>query len=172
MMLKPVPMQHVAVLGLRKDRQNVVSILHDLGVVHLEPISKSVAGMLRSERDSDLHRQVSDQLLRIRALKSVLPAQPVSERLRFSSIDDLVKTAQTITIDEEIASLERQKEDLLTKLKEIDENLRLVEEFSFFPEDLNVIQFRLAHSFFGRVASEKFQAFREALQVDFQDMVL
>ena len=172
MMLKPVPMQHVAVLGLRKDRQNVVSILHDLGVVHLEPISKSVAGMLRSERDSDLHRQVSDQLLRIRALKSVLPAQPVSERLRFSSIDDLVKTAQTITIDEEIASLERQKEDLLTKLKEIDENLRLVEEFSFFPEDLNIIQFRLAHSFFGRVASEKFQAFREALQVDFQDMVL
>jgi len=172
MMLKPVPMQHVAVLGLRKDRQNVVSILHDLGVVHLEPISKSVAGMLRSERDSDLHRQVSDQLLRIRALKSVLPAQPVSECRRFSSIDDLVKTAQTITIDEEIASLERQKEDLLTKLKEIDENLRLVEEFSFFPEDLNVIQFRLAHSFFGRVASEKFQAFREALQVDFQDMVL
>ena len=172
MMLKPVPMQHVAVLGLRKDRQNVVSILHDLGVVHLEPISKSVAGMLRSERDSDLHRQVSDQLLRIRALKSVLPAQPVSECRRFSSIDDLVKTAQTITIDEEIASLERQKEDLLTKLKEIDENLRLVEEFSFFPEDLNIIQFRLAHSFFGRVASEKFQAFREALQVDFQDMVL
>ncbi len=172
MMLKPVPMQHVAVLGLRKDRQNVVSILHDLGVVHLEPISKSVAGMLRSERDGDLHRQVSDQLLRIRALKSVLPAQPVSECRRFSSIDDLVKTAQTITIDEEIASLERQKEDLLTKLKEIDENLRLVEEFSFFPEDLNVIQFRLAHSFFGRVASEKFQAFREALQVDFQDMVL
>jgi V/A-type H+-transporting ATPase subunit I len=172
MMLKPVPMQHVAVLGLRKDRQNVVSILHDLGVVHLEPISKSVAGMLRSERDSDLHRQVSDQLLRIRALKSVLPAQPVSECRRFSSIDDLVKTAQTITIDEEIASLERQKEDLLTKLKEIDENLRLVEEFSFFPEDLNIIQFRLAHSFFGRVASEKFQAFREALQVDFHDMVL
>lgn len=171
-MLKPVPMKHVAVLGLRKNRQTFVSILHDLGVMHLEPISKSVAGMLRNERDSDLNRQVSDQLLRIRALKSVLPVQPVSECRRFSSLDDLIETAQSITIDEEVASLERQKEDLLTKLKETDENFRLVEEFSFFPEDLRVLQLRLAHSFFGRVESEKFAAFKEALQVDFQDMVL
>lgn len=171
-MLKPVPMKQIAVLGLRKNRQNVVSILHDLSVVHLEPLSKSVAGMLRSERDSDLNRQVSDQLLRIRALKSVLPAQPVSVCRRFSSLADLMETAQSITIDEEVASLERQKEDLLTKLKETDENLRLVEEFSFFPEDLNILQLRLAHSFFGRIASEKFLSFKEALQVDFEDMVL
>jgi len=185
-MLKPVPMKQIAVLGLRKNSQTIVSILHDLGVVQLEPLSKSVAAMLRNERDSDLHRQVSDQLLRIRALKSVLPAQPVSECRRFSSLDELIETAQSITIDGEVASLERQKEDLLTKLKETDENLRLVEEFSFFPVDLSVIQFRLAHSFFGRVESEKFLALKEALPVgketlplskeavptDFQDIVL
>ncbi|MFQ5969010.1 MAG: V-type ATP synthase subunit I [Nitrososphaerales archaeon] len=171
-MLKPVAMKQIAVLGLRENRQNVVSILHDLGVVHLEPLSKSVAGMLRNERDDDLNRQVSDQLLRIRALKSVLPAQLVSECCRFTSLDELIETAQSITIDEKVASLERQKEDLLTKLKEIDENLRLVKEFSFFPEDLSLLELRLAHSFFGRVESEKFAAFKEALQVDFQDMVL
>jgi V/A-type H+-transporting ATPase subunit I len=164
-MLKPVPMKQIAFVGLRANRQQIVSILHDLGVVQLEPISKSVAGMLRNERDSDLHRQISDQLLRIRALKSILPAQPVSECRRFLSIDDLVETSQSITIDEEVASLERQKEDLLTKLKETDENLRLVQEFSFFPLDLGVLQFRLAHSFFGRVESEKFQALKEALPV-------
>jgi V/A-type H+-transporting ATPase subunit I len=162
-MLKPVSMKKIAVVGLRANRQHVVSILHDLGVVQLEPISKSVAGILRNERDSDLHRQISDQLLRIRALKSILPSQSVSECRRFSSIDDLMETAQSITIDEEVASLERQKEDLLTKLKETSENLRLVEEFSFFPLDLNVLQFRLAHSFFGRVESEKFSALKEAL---------
>lgn len=164
-MLKPVPMKQIAVVGMRANRQHIVSILHDLGVVQLEPISKSVAGMLRNERDSDLHRQISDQLLRIRALKSILPAQPVSECRRFLSIDDLMETAQSITIDEEVASLERQKEDLLTKLKETDENLRLVEEFSFFPLDLSVLQLRLAHSFFGRVESEKFPALQEAMPV-------
>jgi V/A-type H+-transporting ATPase subunit I len=156
-------MKQIAVVGLRANRQHIVSILHDLGVVQLEPVSKSVAGMLRSERDSDLHRKISDQLLRIRALKSILPAQSVSECRRFSSIDDLVETAQSITIDEEVASLERKKEDLLTKLKEVDENLRLVEEFSFFPLDLGVLQFRFAHSFFGHVESEKFQVLKEAL---------
>src|SRR5574341_1751076 len=164
-MLKPVPMKQIAFVGLKANRQQIVSILHDLGVVQLEPISKSVAGMLRNERDSDLHRQISDQLLRIRALKSILPAQPVSECRRFSSTNDLMEAAQSIAIDEEVASLERQKEDLLTKLKETNENLRLVEEFSFFPLDLNVLQFRLAHSFFGRVESEKFQALKEALPV-------
>lgn len=178
-MLKPVPMKQIAVLGLRANRQHVVSILHDLGVVQLEPVSKSVAGILRNERDSDLNREVSDQLLRIRALKSVLSVQPVSECRRFASLDDLMETAKSITIDEEVASLERQKEDLLTKLKETDENIRLVEEFSFFPVDLDVLQFRLAHSFFGRVESEKFQALKAALPVvkeglseDLQDIVL
>lgn len=172
MMLKPVPMKQIAIVGLRKNRQNVVSVLHDLGVVHLEPLSKNVAGMLRTERDGDLHRQVSDQLLRIRALKTVLPPQPVSVCRRFESLDDLIKSAQSIDIDAEVASLERQKEELLTKLKETDENLRLVEEFSFFPEDLGILQFRLAHSFFGRVETEKFPAFKESLQVDLQNVVL
>ncbi|MEE8239189.1 MAG: hypothetical protein V3R13_03790, partial [Nitrososphaerales archaeon] len=91
---------------------------------------------------------------------SILPAKPVSELHRFSSLYDLMVATQSITIDEEVAFLERQKEDLLTKMKEVGENLRLVEEFSFFPEDLNVLQFRLAHPFFGRIKSEKFVAFK------------
>ncbi len=171
-MLKPVPMKRIAILGLRRDRQNVVSILHDLGVVHLEPLSKNVARMLRSERESDLHRQVSDQLLRIRALKSVLPPVPVLERRRFVSLDDLMNTAQSITIDGEVATLERQKEDLLTKMREVEENLRLVEEFLFFPEDLSVLQLKLAHSFFGRIESEKFMPFKQALETDLHDIIL
>ncbi len=171
-MLKPVPMKRIAILGLRINRQRVVSILHDLGVMHLESLSKNVEGMLQHERDTDLHRQVSDQLLRIRALMSILPAKPVSELHRFSSLYDLMVATQSITIDEDVAFLERQKEDLLTKMKEVGENLRLVEEFSFFPEDLNVLQFRLAHPFFGRIKSEKFVAFKQALQVDPYDIIL
>lgn len=171
-MLKPIPMKRIAILGLRMNRQNIVSILHDLGVVHLESVSRSVAGMLRNERDGDLNRQVSDQLLRIRALKSLLPTQPVSELHSFSSLDDLMDAAKSITIDGEVVSLERQKEDLLTKLKEADENLRLVGEFSFFPEDLSVLQLRLAHPFFGRIESEKFVDFKQALQIDFHDIAL
>ncbi len=171
-MLKPVSMKRISVLGLRIQRQRVVSILHDLGVVHLESLSKSVVEMLRNERDNDLHKEVSDQLLRIRALKSILPARPFSESRRFPSLYDLMAAARSITIDGEVASLERQKEDLLTKMKKSTEHLRLVEEFSFFPEDLNILQFRLAHPFFGRIKPENFEAFKQALQVDPSKIIL
>ena len=71
-MLKPVPMARMAAIGLRRDKQVIVSILHDLGAVQLEPLSKDAAAMLSSGREGDPYREVilSDQLLRMRALKA------------------------------------------------------------------------------------------------------
>ncbi len=80
MVLKPVPMVRVAILGLRKFRQPTVSILHDLEILQLEPLSKDVSTLLRNERDGELTSQVSDQLLRVKALLTTLPAIPVTER--------------------------------------------------------------------------------------------
>src|SRR5690242_9984389 len=140
MVLKPVPMTMMAVLGLRKERQVVISVLHDMGVVQLEPLSKDVVPMLKNERDNDLYRQVSDQLLRIKAFKTALPAKPVSSCQRFTTIENLMQAAKSIDIDSKIASLEREKENLLTKINENENNIKLVEEFSFFPEDFNVLQ--------------------------------
>ena len=123
MVLKPVPMTMMAVLGLRKDRQVVVSVLHDMGIIQLEPLSKDVATMLKNERDNDLYRQVSDQLLRIKAFKTVLPANPVSSCQRFPTIDNLMQAAKSIDIDSKVASLEREKEGLLTKINETENNI-------------------------------------------------
>ena len=156
-------MRRMAVLGLRKYRQTIVSVLHDLNVIQLEPLSKDVAAMLRNERDNDLYRQVSDQLLRIKALKTVLPPLQVTQCERFTSVDELIQKAKSIDIDSEVASLERQKENLLTELNETENNIKLVEEYSFFPEDLGVLQLSSAHSYFGRVESDKFAAFQNAL---------
>ncbi|MBI5377762.1 MAG: hypothetical protein HZA82_03970, partial [Thaumarchaeota archaeon] len=172
MALKPVPMTRMAVLGLRKYRQVVISVLHDMGVIQLEPLSKDVVVMLKNERDNDLYRQVSDQLLRIKAFKTILPPIPVTHCQRFSTVDNLMHTARSIDIDSKIASLEREKEDLLTKINEIENNIKLVEEFSFFPEDLNVLQLKSAHSYFGRIDSKKFPAFKKALEVNSQDVFL
>jgi len=172
MVLKPAPMTMMAVLGLRKDRQVVISILHDMGIVQLEPLSKDVATMLKNERDNDLYRQVSDQLLRIRAFKTVLPPIPVTSCQRFPTVENLMQAAKSIDIDATVASLEREKENLLTKISETERNINLVEEFSFFPEDLNVLHLALAHSYFGCLDSEKFPAFKKSLEVNSQDVFL
>jgi V/A-type H+/Na+-transporting ATPase subunit I len=172
LVLKPIPMARIAVLGLRKERQTVVSVLHDLNAVQLEPLSKDVAALLRNERDDDTYRQVSDQLLRMKALKTVLPPISVTQCQRFGSIDKLLEGAKSIDIDSKVASLEREKDALLTQFKEIENNIKLVEEFSFFPEDFSVLQLSSARSYFGRVDQKNATGFRKALEEHGQDVFL
>jgi len=170
MVLKPVPMARVAILGLRKFRQTAVGILHDLEVLQLEPLSKDVSTLLRNERDSELTRLVSDQLLRVRALLIALPRTPVSDRKLFASTDELLQTANSIDIDDKVSTLEKEKESILTKIKDTENNIKLVEEFVFFPEDLKILQLSSANSFFGRIESEKFEEFKKVLQEHKKDI--
>ncbi|HJT10616.1 MAG TPA: V-type ATP synthase subunit I [Candidatus Nitrosotalea sp.] len=165
-------MARIAVLGLRKDRQTVVSILHDMNAVQLEPLSKDVASLLRNERDDGEYRQVSDQLLRMKSLKTVLPPVQITQCQRFGSSEQLLAKAKSIDIDTKVASLEREKESLLTQLKEAENHAKLVEEFSFFPEDFNVLQLSSAHSYFGRIEPKSFAGFKQALDVNSQDVFL
>ena len=170
MVLKPVPMGRIAVLGLRKERQTVISILHDLNALQIESLSTDVASFLRNERDNELFRQVSDQLLRMKALRTALPYAEVIQCQRFTTVDQLISAAKSIDIDAQVATLEKEKENLLTQLKETENNLKLVEEFSFFPEDFSVLQLKSAHSYFGRVDSKNYGSFKKALDVNSQDV--
>ena len=117
-MFKPVQMAKIAIMGLRKNQQTAVSVLHDMEILQLEPLSKEVSAIVKNERDNELTRQVSDELLRVKALMTVLPGIPVIARKRFDSIDDLLQTASSIDVDEQVANLEKEKESLLTEIKE------------------------------------------------------
>ena len=172
MVLKPVPMARVAILGLRKFRQPTVSILHDLEVLQLEPLSKDVSTLLRNERDAELTRQVSDQLLRVRALLTTLPSIPVTERKHFASTEELLQTSASIDIDDRVSALEKERESALTEIKDAENNIKLLEEFVFFPEDLKILQLSSANSFFGRIPSAKFEEFNKVLQEYKQDIFL
>ncbi len=171
-MFTPVKMAKIAIMGLRKNQQTAVSILHDMEVLQLEPLSKDVSAILKNERDTELTRQVSDELLRVKALMTVLPSIPVTARKRFDSVDDLLQTTSSIDVDEQVANLEKEKEALLTEIKDIENNLKLVEEFSFFPEDLNILQLSSASSYFGRIPSDKFDEFKKTISSHNKDIML
>ncbi len=171
-MFKPVKMAKIAIMGLRKNQRTSVSILHDMEILQLEPLSKDVLAIVKNERDNELTRQVSDQLLRVKALMTVLPSIPVTVKKRFDSVDELLQTASTIDIDERVASLEKEKEALLTEIKDTENNLKLVEEFSFFPEDLKILQLSSATSYFGRIPSDKFEEFKKVIDAHHEDIML
>jgi len=171
-MFKPVAMAKIAIMGLRKNQQTAVSVLHDMEILQLEPLSKEVSSIVKNERDNELTRQVSDELLRVKALMTVLPSIPVIARKRFDSIDELLQTSSSIDVDEQVANLEKEKESLLTEIKETENNLKLVEEFSFFPEDLKILQLSSATSYFGRIPSDKFDEFKKAIDAHHKDIML
>jgi V/A-type H+-transporting ATPase subunit I len=170
--LKPVPMVRIAVLGLKKYRQQVISILHEMNVIQLEPFSKDVEPFLMTDHESDIHRVVSDLLIRIRGLLNSLPHTPVKGKTKLTSINELVEKFKSLNIDSTVASLERQKDNLLTEMKETENNIKLLEEYSFFPEDLNVLHLTSGRSFFGRIDSDKFQEFKKKLELNDEDVIL
>jgi len=47
---KPVQMAKIAIMGLRKNQQTSVYILHDMEILQLEPLSKDVLAIVKNER--------------------------------------------------------------------------------------------------------------------------
>src|SRR3989304_3795773 len=147
MVLKPVQMSRIAILGLRKYRQPAISVLHDLKVLQLEPLSKDVSGLLRNEHDGELTRKVSDQLLRVRSLLTTLPVIPVTVCHRFTSTDELLEMASSIEIDDKVSTLEKEIELLLTERTNTENNSKRDGACFLGPEDLKILQLSSANSY-------------------------
>src|SRR5580700_10793799 len=111
-MLKPARMQKVAVVGTKDERPKVVSTLYDMGALHIEPLSKEAASVLKAEADVGGSKEVSEELLRIRSLKAALPSLPVQERRGFSSLRDVIIASRSVSIDQEVSKLRERQERL------------------------------------------------------------
>jgi V/A-type H+/Na+-transporting ATPase subunit I len=155
-MLKPARMQRVAVVGTKDERPKVVSTLYDMGVIHIEPLSKEAAAVLKPEADVGGSKEVSEELLRIRALKAALPPAPIEGKRRFSSLRDVIDTSRSIGIDQEVSKLKERQERLASQLDELKNNLELVKNLQFVKEDLNIFDLESAVSFFGIVPAANY----------------
>jgi len=171
-LLRPEAMSKIGVLGLKKYRQQIVSILQEMSVIQIEQISKEISSYLSTEKESEAHRHIADQLIRIRGLVSTLPPTSLREKIRFSSIDEMDNALLRLDIDKNVASLEREKENILTEIRNAQNNIKLIGEFSFFPEDLDILHLKSARSFFGHIASEKYSEFKKKLESNNQDIIL
>jgi V/A-type H+-transporting ATPase subunit I len=162
-MLRPAQMKRIAIVAPKEARQAVVTVLHDLGVLQVEPLSKDALGVLRAESDDVRAKEVSEELLRIRSIKASLPSRPVTERRRFSSIGELFTVLKSIDIDERVAELKKREDEMLSELEVLSERLSIVQGLSFIQGDLGIFDLKSASSFYGVLETEKFQSFREAV---------
>jgi V/A-type H+/Na+-transporting ATPase subunit I len=156
-------MQRVAVIGLREERQRVVSLLHDLGVVQIEPLSKAIASELKAELDSSNSKDVSEELLRIKSLMSALPLRPVKGKRGFGSLAELIEVSRSIQIDKDVSSLRQNQEKLTSQLDDLKNRSELVRNLDFISTDLSVLDLESAASFFGTLSAEAYAQLKTSL---------
>jgi V/A-type H+/Na+-transporting ATPase subunit I len=161
--LRPVPMEKIGVVALKSDREAVVTLLHDLGVVQVEPLEKAAGALLPPEPTNEQQRRVADQLLRFRGLKEALPRPgPVPPRA-FSTLDELLAECASVPIDERVGALAREEDSLRSEAATVDETIALLEKFSFYPDRLELLRLQHVLGFFGEADRKAYPAVRDEL---------
>ena len=161
--LRPVPMAKVGLLGLRSDEPRVLTVLHDLHLAQIEPLSPAALAELVPERTSETFRRVGDETLRFRALLAALPPTPTGELRRLDSLDALFAAAASVPIDDEVAALVREDDRLQTEEKATDDTLALLAKIAFYSDRLELLRSRSVLTFFGEGDEEAVAAFRASL---------
>jgi V/A-type H+/Na+-transporting ATPase subunit I len=152
--LRPAKMSKVGLLGLRDDEGRILSLLHDLRLAQIEPLSPSALAQMVPERGTETQRVVGDEALRFRGLKSALPAVPAGPPRHFDALADVLAAARTVPIDQEVGDLKREDDRLATDEKAVDERTGLLDQLAFYPDRLEYLHARSFVSFLGEGSPE------------------
>ena len=156
----PSRMKKVVLVGPKDQRERVLSLLHDLRVIQVEPIGKEALTYFSSEKGGATERSIADTTLRFKTLVSALPKVPVETRQHFPDTKALLAAAASVTIDDQVHTLKRQEDELVTREDNLREELETLREFEFFQEDISLLRAKSIFSFFGSLPSAKFAPFR------------
>jgi V/A-type H+-transporting ATPase subunit I len=137
--LRPEKMAKVGLLGLKTDEERILTLLHDLRLAQIEPLSPAALAELAPDRGTELQRVIGDEALRFRGLLSALPRVGPPRPLRFDSPDELLAAAKPVPIDAEVGELRREDDRLQTELKGLDETLDLLDRIAFYPDRLSLL---------------------------------
>ena len=152
--LRPAPMTKVGLIGLKDDEGRILSLLHDLRLAQIEPLSAAVLAQTVPERGTEAQRAVGDEALRFRGLKAALPRLPAGAPRHFDSLADVMAATRTVPIDAEVGELKREDDRLTSEEKALDERIQLLQQLAFFPDRLEYLRARSFVSFFGEGTPE------------------
>ena len=163
MSLRPVPMAKVGLIGLKEDEERTLTVLHDLRVAQVEPLSPDAMAELGPERGPETLREVGDETLRFRGLLSALPRVPAGPPRRFNSVAEILAATKTVPIDAEVGELKREDDRLVTEQKSIADTTSLLGHLSFYPDRLEFLDSKNFLTFYGEAPADVYATFVAAL---------
>jgi len=164
--LRPEKMVRVGLLGLKADEEQILTLLHDLRIAQIEPLSPAALQQLQPDRGTEFQRAVADEALRFRGLMNALPAVGPSRPARFDTPQDLLDAAQKVPIDGEVGELRREDDRLQTELKGLDETLDLLRRIDFYPDRISLLRSGHFLAFLAEGEADALAAVRSALPTE------
>ncbi len=151
-MIRPEEMRKISITGPKTHLSEVVDSLHELGVLHLDDYSEE-DGELDIGDPQDRTEEISDLLVRIRAIRSQMPevngrAREDGENLE-QQLEDLQFSIDEIHQDlEEVRDEKAEKEELLEKLQ-------MLQRLGLDPEDVS--EYNRIDTYIGTVSNFSFK---------------
>ncbi len=136
--IRPERMVRIRIIGSNQRKDQIITALHDAGVIQLEPVSQDLAKLLGSARPGDLYRKINTFLQRFRGYVTMLPHREVKEKRTFSSVEELISAASNIDIEDHLKALKEQEAALLARLKEAESRLQVISKLRGLKYDLSI----------------------------------
>src|SRR3989338_7586496 len=127
-MLKPAKMQKVRMFVLKSAITEVIKLLHELGVVE---INVSHHEGLDSGRPLGYYDEISEQLVKIRGIKSLL-TKPNSVHMEKLDIKSAIETARALKTDDELKSPNDELSKNESEISKLSEQIKFVNQLSGF----------------------------------------
>ncbi len=138
-MLRSEKIIRVRIIASNSVRREVISALHDAGIMQLEDVSGEAAQLLDKKGTEGNYEMLSRELMRFRGLENALPARRVSDRKFFSSIRELLDAASAVKIDDEIRQLREREGRISAELRELENRKDIAGMLSGMDYDLSIL---------------------------------
>ena len=120
-------MEKIRIISLIKYRERVVSILHDMRVMQLEPVNKDLLQYMKTSDLTSMVEGANAELQKLKSYMGVLPKQPVSTKKKFSSLEEALEEAKSIDLTDRLRVLKETETDISTDIKDIHNRMETIQ---------------------------------------------
>jgi len=145
-MLKPEKMERLRIIAAKDYADNVLSALHDMGVMQVETLPDNFSKFFGSEEGLP-YKEVVSYAQRFRGLEALLVPQPLVEKRGFNTMEELKNTADQVTIDETVSRIRKQIDSINAKIKDLSYKLALLDRMPDTHFDLSILNSKHVVSF-------------------------
>ncbi len=137
-MLTPMKMKRTRILSTKENEEIILSALHDMGIMQIEPVSFS-SEYLKNITPGPSYNKVNEVARKIRGLENLLIPVEVTEKKSYPSLSSILEEANKIDIYELVKNLRETESSIKSKLKLLELNKSTLEKLSFYKDDISYL---------------------------------